>query len=172
MCLQRAVSEHDTAGVHHALWRFGGVGRGAAGTNVKTQGLPGALVDRVQLQQVVINLIRNAIDAMNSIADGHRILRIGTERNEAGEVIISIEDPGAGLNPNDTDKIFAPFFTTKWDGMGMGLSICRSILEAHGGRLSAAPSRSQRAVFEIALLAHGGRSAGGALRKLRQVNAV
>jgi signal transduction histidine kinase len=118
---------------------------------VQTQGLPRVRVDRVQFQQVLINLIRNAIDAMGAVTDRDRILRTRTERNETGEIIISIEDSGAGLDPENTEKIFTPFFTTKPQGMGMGLSICRSIVEAHGGRLSAAPGRSYGAVFEIAL---------------------
>jgi signal transduction histidine kinase len=122
---------------------------------VETQGLPPLRVDMIQLQQVVLNLIRNATEAMSTVTDRQRILRISTKRNEAGEVIISVEDSGIGLDPENVDKVFAPFFTTKPQGMGMGLSICRSIVEAHGGRLSAVPSRSKGAMFEIALPANG-----------------
>jgi signal transduction histidine kinase len=123
--------------------------------NVQTQMLPKILVDRVQFQQVLLNLIRNAIDAMSAVTDRDRVLRIRTERNEAGEIIVVIEDSGNGLDSENAEKIFTPFFTTKPQGMGMGLSICRSIVRAHGGRLSAAPGRSHGAVFEIALPAEG-----------------
>jgi signal transduction histidine kinase len=117
---------------------------------VETPELPRVCVEPVQLQQVIFNLIRNAIDAMSTVTDRRRILRVRTERNEAGEVIISVEDSGVGLDPENVDKVFAPFFTTKPDGMGMGLSICRSIMEVHGGRLTAAPM-PHGARFEIAL---------------------
>ena len=108
--------------------------------------LPRVFVNRVQLQQVIINLIRNAIDAMSTVNDRPRTLRIRTERNN-GEVIVSVEDSGVGLNPDDTDKLFAPFFTTKPQGMGIGLSICRSIIETHGGRLRAARGTPHGTVF-------------------------
>ena len=118
---------------------------------VYTQNLPNPVVDRVQLQQVIINLLRNAIDSMRSTTGRERILRLRTEANEAHEVLISIEDAGMGFDPRNMDRLFEPFFTTKPDGMGMGLSICRSIAEAHGGRLLAAPGRPHGAIFEIAL---------------------
>ena len=116
--------------------------------NVETGMLPCVFVDRVQLQQVVINLIKNAIDAMSTVTDRPRILRIRTGRND-GEVVISVADSGVGINPDDADKLFTPFFTTKPQGMGIGLSICRSIIETHGGRLRAAPGTSRGTVFEF-----------------------
>jgi C4-dicarboxylate-specific signal transduction histidine kinase len=115
---------------------------------VETGMLPRVFVDRVQLQQVVINLIKNAIDAMTTVTDRARILRIRTGRND-GEVIISVADSGVGINPDDVDKMFAPFFTTKSQGMGIGLSICRNIIETHGGRLRAAPGPSHGTVLEF-----------------------
>jgi signal transduction histidine kinase len=118
---------------------------------VETPELPRVCAEPVQLQQVIFNLIRNAIDAMSTVTDRQRILRVRTERNEAGEVIMSVEDCGVGLDPENVDKVFAPFFTTKPEGMGMGLSICRSIVEAHGGRLTAASAKPHGARFEIAL---------------------
>jgi len=120
-----------------------------------SQNLPPVLVDRVQLQQVILNLIINAIDAMNAVPDRENLLRIRTEATNDGEVVISIEDNGTGIDPANLDRIFEPFFTTKSKGMGMGLSICRSIVEAYGGTLSAAPAREHGSVFQITLPAEG-----------------
>jgi C4-dicarboxylate-specific signal transduction histidine kinase len=124
------------------------VKNGVTVQKVETGMLPHVFVNRVQLQQVVINLIRNAIDAMSTVTDRLRTLCIRTDRND-DEVIISVEDSGVGLNPDDVDKLFAPFFTTKPHGMGIGLSICRNIIEAHGGRLRAAPGTLHGTVFEF-----------------------
>jgi C4-dicarboxylate-specific signal transduction histidine kinase len=118
---------------------------------VQTQMLPRPLADGVQVQQVIVNLIRNALDAMRMVADRERTLKVRTEASEAGEVIIGIEDTGPGIDPNDMSKIFEPFFTTKPEGMGMGLSICRSIIEAHGGTLTVSPGQKVGASFQIVL---------------------
>jgi signal transduction histidine kinase len=91
--------------------------------------------DRVQVQQVVLNLIMNAIEAMSSVGERARDLVITTRNLDPDQVQVTVEDSGTGLDPNAMDKIFDPFYTTKSGGMGMGLSISRSILEAHGGRL-------------------------------------
>jgi C4-dicarboxylate-specific signal transduction histidine kinase len=115
---------------------------------VETEMLPRVCADRVQLQQVLINLIKNAIDAMSSVNNRSHILHIQTELTRS-EVIISVGDSGAGLAPSDVDNIFAPFFTTKPQGMGVGLSICRSIVEMHGGRLCVAPGTPHGAVFQF-----------------------
>jgi C4-dicarboxylate-specific signal transduction histidine kinase len=117
---------------------------------VETEKLPRVFADRVQLQQVLINLIKNAIDAMSSVNNRSRILHIQTELNH-GEVIISVEDTGTGLTPSDMDNIFALFFTTKPQGMGVGLSICRNIVEMHGGRLWAAPGTPHGAMFQFTI---------------------
>ena len=105
--------------------------------------------NRVQLQQVLYNLLSNAIEAMESVAD--RTMLVKSEHENSGQVRVTIEDSGTGIEPQQIDKIFDPFFTTKVDGMGMGLSICRSIIEAHGGRLWASPGRSHGAVFQFTL---------------------
>jgi C4-dicarboxylate-specific signal transduction histidine kinase len=117
---------------------------------VESKMLPRVFADRVQLQQVLINLIKNAIDAMSSVNNRSRILQIQTELND-GEIITSVEDSGVGLAPGDADNIFAAFFTTKPQGMGIGLSICRSIIEMHGGRLWVARGSPRGAVFQFTL---------------------
>ena len=119
--------------------------------SVLTEGLPRVLADRTQLQQVMLNLVRNSIEAMAAVTDRARVLRVRSEASESSEVIITIEDSGSGIDPKNLDRIFEPFFTTKFMGMGMGLSICRSIVEAHGGRLWASPSATHGSVFHVAL---------------------
>jgi PAS domain S-box-containing protein len=113
--------------------------------------MPRVLVNRVQLQQVMLNLVTNAIEAMDSIADGPRLLKVTTTLHAPDKVVIAVEDSGPGMDPKDVNRIFDPFFTTKPHGMGMGLSICRSIVEAHNGSLSTRPADSRGSVFEIAL---------------------
>jgi PAS domain S-box-containing protein len=105
--------------------------------------------NRIQLQQVLFNLITNAVEAMESVAD--RTMLVKSEHENSGQVRVTIEDSGTGIEPQQIDKIFGSFFTTKVDGMGMGLSICRSIIETHGGRLWASPGRSRGAVFQFTL---------------------
>ena len=97
--------------------------------------LPWVLGDRVQLQQVILNLMMNGIEAMSSVGDGLRQLLIKTQRDDSEQVLISVTDSGIGLDPKNAEHLFEAFFTTKTEGMGMGLSISRSIIEAHGGRL-------------------------------------
>ena len=109
------------------------------------------LGDRVQLQQVVINLITNAIDAMRSVTEHARVLRVRSETNESDAVVVTVEDSGAGIDPKSTDRIFDTFYTTKSHGMGIGLAISRSIVEAHGGRISASPGDPHGAVFQVVL---------------------
>ena len=115
------------------------------------ENLPLVAADRVQLQQVVFNLITNAVDAMDTVTDRVRSLRVVSELNGGKSVVVTIEDAGTGFAPGNIDRIFDTFFTTKSHGMGMGLAICRSIIEAHGGKLSASPGRPHGAVFQIVL---------------------
>jgi signal transduction histidine kinase len=115
--------------------------------------LPRITAVPVQVQQVLLNLITNAIESM-AAKDGARVLRIRSELHESGGVMVSVEDTGAGIEPRDVDRIFNPLFTTKSHGMGMGLSICRSIIEAHDGRLWAVPNTPVGAVFQFVLPAH------------------
>src|SRR5580704_16119713 len=115
--------------------------------------LPAVRGDRVQLQQVIINLVMNGIEAMAAIADGPRKLLVQSHLHEADQVIIAVQDLGSGIDPDNADKLFNPFFTTKPNGMGMGLSICRSIIEAHGGRVWASRNIGPGTTFQFALTA-------------------
>jgi PAS domain S-box-containing protein len=124
------------------------------GTALQTQladGLPPVRGDRVQLQQVMLNLILNAVEAMSGSDEGSRELLISTEENGANGVRIGVRDWGPGLKPDSLDRLFDAFYTTKPDGMGMGLSICRSIIEAHGGRLWATANVPRGASFQFTL---------------------
>ena len=113
--------------------------------------LPAVVGDRVQLQQVVINLVINAIQAMASVTARPRELSIRSRRNEAGHVLIEVADSGHGIGSTKADQLFKAFFTTKPAGMGMGLSICRSIIEAHGGTVWATDNTPSGAVFHFTL---------------------
>ena len=112
--------------------------------------LPAVRGDRVQLQQVLLNLITNAIHAM-ATKEEPRVLSVKSEAYKGGGVLVSVADTGRGIDPHDTTRIFNPLFTTKPDGMGMGLAICRSIVEAHDGRLWVSPNTPQGAVFQFTL---------------------
>jgi signal transduction histidine kinase len=105
--------------------------------------------DRVQLQQVLLNLIMNAVQAMSVVTDHPKILTITSESTEPDGLLVTVEDTGTGLDPGIADRIFNSFFTTKQEGMGMGLSICRSIIDAHGGRIWALPGAPYGTVFRF-----------------------
>jgi C4-dicarboxylate-specific signal transduction histidine kinase len=105
--------------------------------------------DRVQLQQVLLNLIMNGVEAMRAVAECPKTLTITSEPVEPSGVLVAVEDTGTGLDPATADRIFDPFFTTKSDGLGMGLSICRSIIDAHGGRLWVSPGVLCGTVFRF-----------------------
>ncbi len=113
--------------------------------------LGSVLGDRVQLQQVVLNLMMNGIEAMADPMNGQRQLQIRSANGESGSVLVAVADSGPGLDPAGADRLFEAFFTTKPEGMGMGLSICRSIVDAHGGRLWASPNLPHGAVFQFTL---------------------
>jgi C4-dicarboxylate-specific signal transduction histidine kinase len=114
--------------------------------------LPPVAGDRVQLQQVVVNLILNGIEAMSTLEDRARELVITTERGKGDEVRVAVHDVGLGLNPQHAERMFEAFYTTKPDGLGVGLSISRSIVENHGGRLWAVPNDGPGATFQFTLL--------------------
>jgi hypothetical protein len=113
--------------------------------------LPTVLGDRVQLQQVLLNLVMNGIEAMTSIMDRPRALVIGSRPHAGDQVLVAVQDTAVGIAPNHLDQLFSAFFTTKPSGMGMGLSISRSIIEAHGGRLWARPNETHGATFGFEL---------------------
>lgn len=124
------------------------------GASLRTQlapRLPVIAGDRVQLQQVIINLVVNAIEAMSDVGDGLRDLAIVSDRGHPTHVLVEVRDTGHGLDAGGLDRLFQSFYTTKPDGMGMGLAISRSIVEAHGGRISAAPNQPRGAVFRFTL---------------------
>jgi C4-dicarboxylate-specific signal transduction histidine kinase len=114
-------------------------------------GLAPAQGDRVQLQQVILNLVMNGIEAMTPIADRLRVLLIRSQPDESGGVLVSVQDSGAGLDPKNIGHVFDTFFTTKPTGMGMGLPISRSIIEAHGGRLWLTPNDGQGVTLQFTL---------------------
>jgi signal transduction histidine kinase len=113
--------------------------------------LPTIIGDRVQLQQVILNLISNGIEAMSAVTLRPRVLRVSSKSDQQGDVTIEVADTGTGLDPTKMESIFDAFFTTKPEGMGMGLSICRSIVEAHGGRLWASPNVPYGTVFRFTM---------------------
>jgi signal transduction histidine kinase len=113
--------------------------------------LPSVLADRVQLQQVILNLFMNAAEAMLSIPVRERLVCVRSGKHDGGGALIAVEDSGPGVEPEDANRIFEAFFTTKAEGMGMGLSICRSIVESHGGRITVAKAIPQGTVFQVTL---------------------
>jgi signal transduction histidine kinase len=132
------------------------------GISVRTQlaeGLPLIQGDRVQLQQVILNLILNAVQAMSGVSEKSRELLISTEQDASGAVLVTVQDSGPGLDPESVARVFDAFYTTKPQGMGIGLAICRSIVEAHGGRLWATTNEDRGATFQFTLPTSGERIA-------------
>jgi signal transduction histidine kinase len=125
--------------------------RGAALKTELAAGLPSVMGDRVQLQQVLLNLVINALDAMNNVAGRPRVIRIRTSVPDARSILVAVEDSGAGLDPGQAGRLFEAFYTTKPEGLGMGLSISRSIVESHGGKLWATPNEGPGATFQFSL---------------------
>src|SRR5713226_6754929 len=154
--IKKAPARKDAVEINDAILEVIALTRTEAANNsvsVRTQlaeGLPRVQGDRVQLQQVLLNLIINAIEAMGDIGEKERELLISS-RNEPDGVSVEVRDTGPGFAPADLDRVFEAFYTTKPEGMGMGLSICRSIIEAHGGRLWASPNMPRGASFQFAL---------------------
>jgi len=155
--IKKAPPRKERVDLNHAITDVIALAQGAIirnGVSVQprlTGGLPHVQADRVQVQQVVLNLILNAVEAMGSIEEGVRELSITTEQHEAGGVLVAVRDSGPGIDPEHLDRVFDAFYTTKSSGVGMGLSICRSIIHAHGGRLWADVNTPRGAVFRFTL---------------------
>jgi len=132
-----------------ALALIGAAGKGIAVRRMFEEGLPPVLMDKIQIHQVITNLIRNSVDALEEVGSGEILIR--TRRAGTAQVEISVADTGPGLAPEVAARLFQPFVTTKPSGMGIGLSICRTIVEAHGGKLSAADNPGGGAVFTVSL---------------------
>ncbi|HUU95554.1 MAG TPA: ATP-binding protein, partial [Phycisphaerae bacterium] len=113
--------------------------------------LPPVRADRVQIEQVILNLVRNGIEALQAVEAGQRELTIATSSSAGGTITVAVHDTGAGLSAEVAERVFDSFFSTKPDGMGMGLSISRSIIEAHGGRLWVVPNAERGATFQFRL---------------------
>jgi C4-dicarboxylate-specific signal transduction histidine kinase len=113
--------------------------------------VPLVFADRIQLQQVILNLIMNAVEAMSEMSDGRRQLLIRTDTDESEGIVVAVQDSGPGVKPEDLHRLFTPFYTTKPQGMGMGLAICRSIIEAHGGKLRVMANEARGATFQFTL---------------------
>jgi C4-dicarboxylate-specific signal transduction histidine kinase len=160
--VKKAPPRKDRVDINEAIREVIELTRGEAakqGAVVQTafgEGLPLIEGDRVQLQQVVLNLIVNAVQAMGAVEAGPRELSITTDRAEPSGVLVAVKDSGPGLAPANLEQLFAPFYTTKADGLGMGLSICRSIIEAHGGRLWVTANLPRGAIFSFTVPAHPG----------------
>jgi PAS domain S-box-containing protein len=154
--IRKAPPREDAVAINDAILEVIALTRTEAADNnvsVRTQlaeGLPYIRGDRVQLQQVLLNLIINAIEAMHDIGEEERELLISS-RNEPDAVSVEVRDSGPGFAPAALERVFEAFYTTKPEGMGMGLSICRSIIEAHGGRLWAIPCEPQGALFQFTI---------------------
>jgi signal transduction histidine kinase len=114
--------------------------------------------DRIQLQQVILNLIRNAADAMSDVDDRPRQLIVRTAKSEPDGVCLTVQESGPGIDPMNLERVFDAFYTTKPDGLGIGLSVCRTIIEAHGGKLWAESALVKGAVFHFTLPARAGDS--------------
>jgi C4-dicarboxylate-specific signal transduction histidine kinase len=155
--IKKAPPRMDGLEINETILEVIALTRGEAvknGVSVQAQlaeGLPLIQGDRVQLQQVILNLIMNAVEAMSGISEGSRELLISTAKIESDGVLVAVRDSGPGLAPASLERLFDAFYTTKPGGLGMGLSICRSAIEAHGGRLWAAANVPQGAIFQFTL---------------------
>ena len=155
--IRKAPPRNDRINLNEAITEVVGLARSAFtknGVSVRTgltEGLLPVAGDRVQLQQVVLNLILNAVEAMSAVGQGARELLISTEQSQTNGVLVAVRDSGPGIGRERRERVFDAFYTTKPSGIGMGLSICRSIIDAHGGRLWADANEPRGAVFQFTL---------------------
>ena len=161
---KEALPKRERAEINGAIRDVLELTRGEAtknGVSVRTQFAepsPVIQADRVQLQQVILNLIINAVEAMSGMREGARELLICTEKADSNGALVAVRDSGPGLDMKSVDRLFEAFYTTKVQGMGIGLTICRSIIEAHGGRLWASANVPFGAIFQFTLPAHTARA--------------
>jgi signal transduction histidine kinase len=152
---RRTTTEKEPLNINDVIREVVGLAEGEARrtrANVRTElteDLPQVLGDRVQLQQVVLNLLLNGLDAMRAVADRPRELVISTQRDANDRVHVAVQDSGSGIDLQLAKRMFEAFYTTKRGGMGMGLSISRSIIEQHGGRLWALPNEGPGTTFHF-----------------------
>ena len=155
--IKKTPPRKDNFDLNEAIDEVIGLARGEIaknGVSVQTrltEGLPPVQGDRVQLQQVVLNLILNAVEAMSAVDEGVRELLLSTEQSETYGVLVTVRDSGPGIDTERRQHVFDAFYTTKSSGVGMGLSICRSIIGAHGGRLWVDENEPRGAVFQFTL---------------------
>jgi signal transduction histidine kinase len=155
--IKKAPPRKDHFDLNEAIDEVIGLARGAIAKNRVsvqtrfTEGLLAVLGDRVQVQQVVMNLILNAVEAMSAVDEGVRELLLGTEQSETYGILVAVRDSGPGIDPERREHVFDAFYTTKSSGVGMGLSICRSIIGIHGGRLWVEENKPHGAVFRFTL---------------------
>jgi signal transduction histidine kinase len=153
----KAPPRKDSVEINAAIRDVVELTRGEAvknGVSVRTdlaEGLPLIQGDRVQLEQVILNLILNGIEALTGVGEAARELRIRSRRDDGGGVRVAVADTGPGVAAGELEQMFAAFYTTKPGGLGLGLSICRSIIEAHDGRLWASANEPRGAVFQFTL---------------------
>jgi signal transduction histidine kinase len=153
--IKKAPARNERLDINEAIREVSELTRGEAvkdSISVQSDLPHGLLVvegDRVQLQQVILNLIMNAVESMSSVSDGRRELFISSRKAEPGGVLVRVRDSGPGLAPATLECLFNAFYTTKPGGLGLGLSICRSIIETHGGRLWATANVPRGAIFEF-----------------------
>jgi PAS domain S-box-containing protein len=155
--IKRAPPQKERFDLHEAINEVivmvrSAIAKDAISVNTRLMdGLVPVQGDRVQLQQVLVNLILNAVEAMSSVEDGARELSIRTEQSQTGGVLVAVHDSGPGIDPVNLDRVFEPFYTTKTSGVGMGLSICQTIINGHGGRLWMSANEPRGAVFQFTL---------------------
>jgi len=156
--VRKADEEKEQLDMNHAIQEVAALTQGEVGRNrvalrmELAADVPPVLGDRVQLQQVILNLVMNGVEAMASVADRPRELLIRSRQHELDKVLVAVQDSGIGIDQQNLEKIFNAFYTTKSQGMGMGLAISRSIVENHGGQLWAIPNDGPGATFQFTLL--------------------
>ena len=158
--IKKVPTQHDALDINEAVLEVIALTHGEvvrSGVSLQTQlakDLPLVRGDRVQLQQVMLNLILNAVEAMSAVSERSRELLIGSEKDASNRVLVTVQDSGPGLDPESFERLFDAFYTTKSNGLGMGLSICRSIITAHEGEMWAAANVPKGAVFQFTLPTH------------------